>query len=320
MTFEVSQSKLNTWRSCRNQYHYKYVAKLTRKNKPYPFMRGTIIHDMLEAHYKKKDPWKPYKEAVEQHSKLFRVEREEYGDLPTDLRNLMVGYFEFYKKDTLQVLEVEREFRVKLKSDIFLVGKMDLIAKTQGLKWLTEHKCHNVIPSGSTVSYTNLQSSLYEWAYNKETGKSVDGILWNYLLGKPASKPKLLKDGSMSRRQLTTTWPIYRQALKDAKLEPSDYLDVKKSLVGMENTFYQRKFLPTNQQMTKSIVEDTIITATEIQKAAGKDRTRNLGRHCDFCEFKNLCLSELKGLDTDYMIKANFKVREKDVVSEVPVS
>ncbi len=307
---DISQSKLNTWRTCRNQYHYKYVRKLEKKNKPYPFMRGTIVHDMLEAHYKGLDAWVPYHTAVKQYTKLFRVEREEYGNLPEDLKSLMGGYFAHYRQD-VKILEVENEFRTKLVGDIFLVGKIDAIAKDQGLKWLMEHKCQNTIPTGSTVPYTNLQSSLYVWAYQEETGKKLDGVLWNYLWGKPASKPQLLKDGTMSRRHSATTWPVYRQALKDANLQPMDYLDVKKTLVGNEGAFYQRKFLPINPTMTTSVVEDTKTTALEIQQKAGKDRTRNLGRHCDYCEFKDLCLSELKGLDTEYIVKANFREKKK---------
>lgn len=311
MTFNISQSKINCWRTCHNQYHYKYILYLQRKHKNYPFMRGTIVHDMLEQHYLKRDPWKPYNQAMKEYSKLFRVEREEYGDLPNDLKALMEGYFAFYKKEDLKPIDVEREFKVRLVNNIFMKGKIDLVAKSQGLKWITEHKVHNQIPNGSTVPYTNLQASIYTWAYREATGKTVDGVLWNYMLGKAPSKPQVLKNGTMSKRHTATTWPIYRQAVKDAGLDVRDYLDVKKKLKDNELNFYQRKFLPIDERMTKNILEDTKITALEIQKNAGKDRTKNLGRHCDYCEFKNLCLSELKGLDTKHIIKADFKKQEK---------
>lgn len=275
-------------------------------------MRGIIVHDMLEAHYLKKDPWKQYRKAEKEYAKLFRVEREEYGDLLGDLKSLMTGYFNFYKKD-VKVIEVEKEFRVRLpQTKIHLIGKIDLVAKDQDLKWIMEHKCQNQIPQGSTVPYTNLQSNSYIWAYEQETGKKLDGVLWNYLWGKRITKPQILKDGTMSKRHLAITWPMYRQALKDNNLDVSDYLDIKSKLQGNESTFFQRKYLPINKKMVTTVLEDTVTTAQEIQQKAGKDRTRNLNRHCDFCEFKDLCLSDLKGLDTNFIIKANFKERKKD--------
>lgn len=272
-------------------------------------MRGTIVHDMLEAHYKNKNPWTPYNVAMKEYGKLFRVEREEYGDLPNDLKLLMTGYFDFYKKEDLKPIDVEREFIVQLTKGIYMKGKIDLVAKSQGLKWITEHKVHNQIPSGSTVPYTNLQSSIYTWAYREDTGKKVDGILWNYLWGKAPTKPQLLKDGTMSKRHTSVTWPMYRQALNDHKLDVSAYLDVKKKIKDNSHNFYQRKYLPIDEKMVTNILQDTKVTALEIQKNGGKDRTKNLGRHCDYCEFKNLCLSELKGLDTKHIIKAEFKTK-----------
>ena len=223
-------------------------------------------------------------------------------------------YFSFYKKEDLKPLKVEYDFKVRLPtsvSKIFLVGKIDLIAKAQNLKWITEHKCRNTIPSGSVIPYANLQSSTYGWAYKEETGEKIDGILWNDLWGKPAPKPQMLKNGTMSKRHSATTWPVYRQALLDNNLEPSDYLDVKQQLKGNEEQFYQRKFLPINQQMTKSILDDTVTTSLEMEKLKGKDRTRNLGFQCDRCEMKNLCMTELKGLDTSYILKAEYREREK---------
>lgn len=307
---DVSQSKIECWRSCRNRFYYRYTLKLEKKNKPYHLLRGTIVHDMLEAHYKGLNPWKPYSVAMDRYKSLFRVEREEYGDLKNDLKLLMKGYFLNYKKD-VEILEVESEFRVPLTTKIYLTGKIDAIAREQRLKWLMEHKCVNIIPEGSTVPYTNLQSSIYLWVKERLTGKMPDGVLWNYLRGKKLSKPQLLKDGSLSKRGIDATWSMYKHEILSNDLDVKDYLDMKKSLEGKETSFFQRKYLPTNQTLIKNVIADTITTAQEIEKYGGKDRTRNLTKNCDYCEFKDPCLSELKGLDTKWIIKQNFKERKK---------
>eukprot|EP00697_Spironema_sp_BW2_P003351 gnl/Spiro4/14480_TR7809_c0_g1_i1.p3 gnl/Spiro4/14480_TR7809_c0_g1~~gnl/Spiro4/14480_TR7809_c0_g1_i1.p3 ORF type:complete len:315 (-),score=-22.14 gnl/Spiro4/14480_TR7809_c0_g1_i1:538-1482(-) len=312
MSFKVSQSKIELWRKCRAAYNYRHVLKLERKHKAMPFMRGTIVHEMLEAHYKGKDPWKPYNKAISENKNLFRVEREEYGEIATNLKNLMTGYFEFYENEDLKPIEVEHEFEVKLPgSKIHLIGKIDLVAKSQKLKWMVEHKCRNKIPHIGVIPYANIQVSDYIWAYKESTGVQLDGIMWNDLWGAPMGKPQLLKDGTMSRRQSATTWPVYRAALKEAGLKPTDYLDMKKQLSGNEQQYYQRKFLPYNKTLVSNVVEDTTTTAKEIDKYAGKDTTRNLGFNCDYCEFKTLCLAQLKGLDYKFIMKAEFRVKEK---------
>lgn len=308
---DISQSKLKTWRGCRKAYFYKYVMKITKKYKPLPFMRGTIIHNMMEAHYLGKDPWKSFKRDMAANEKAIRINPEEYGDLGTHLKVLMKGYFDYYADEDLKPIKVEHNFRTKLVGKIFLTGKIDLIAKHDKLRWMTEHKCHNTIPTG-IIPYANLQSSLYVWAYNKEADKPLDGVMWNYLWGKVPSIPKPLKNGEMSRKKSSTTWAIYKHALLEAGLDPKEYLDVKKALRGNEEQYYQRQKLPIDKTMMNTIVEDTKTTALEIEKLAGKDQTRNLGYNCQRCEFKNLCVAQLKGLDTNFILKAEFKERKKE--------
>lgn len=309
--FKVSQSKIKTWRQCRKAYYYKYVKKITRKYKPMPFLRGTIVHEMLEAHYKGKEPWPIYKKILKENEKVLRTHADDYGDLAGHLKFLMKGYFKYYKKEKVKAISIEKEFTIEVSKGIYLTGKMDLIAKHQKLKWMIEHKCHNVIPTGGMVPYNNMQSALYLWAYELEHGVKLDGVMWNYLLGKPLPIPQVLKSGEMSRRKTSTTWAVYRAALKEAGLKPKDYLDMKAELTGNEDLVYQRLLIPRNNSTIESIAEDTITTAKEIKRRGGKDQTRNLGRHCDYCEFKNLCAAQLKGLDDNYILKSEFKKREK---------
>lgn len=313
MSFEFSQSKMKVWRHCRNAYYYKYIMKITKKHKNVFFLRGEIIHDMLEQHYLGNDPWKAFKKQMEANQKILSHHREEYGDLEGLIRTLMTGYFKFYKGEPIKPIKVEHEFRVLMDDKIYVTGKIDLIAREtkQKLNLMTEHKCHNKIPNDSIVPFTNLQSSLYLWAVEKELDMKLDGTLWNYLLGKPLSTPMLLKSGEMSRKNINTTWPIYRDALKAANLEPEDYFDMRERLKGNEQQIYQRKIIPADKTMTDNIIQDTLVTAKEMRKYGGKDRTRNLSRDCDGCEFKNLCLAQLKGHDDNFILKSDFKERKK---------
>jgi len=37
---------------------------------------------------------------------------------------------------------------------------------------------------------------------------------------------------------------------------------------------------------------------------------RNLSRDCQFCQYNELCLYEMKGIDTTFLKEANFKQKE----------
>ena len=115
----------------------------------------------------------------------------------------------------------------------------------------------------------------------------------------------------MSRKKTSTTWAVYRAELKAHGLKPKDYFDMKEQLKGNEELIYQRKYISANQSIIDSVVEDTTHTAKEMEKLGGVDTTRNLSWDCDRCEFKNLCLAQLQGLDDNYILKSDFKRRKK---------
>ena len=51
---KVSQSKIKTWRQCKRAYWFKYVENLRKKTKSRPLEFGTIVHEMLTGHAKRK--------------------------------------------------------------------------------------------------------------------------------------------------------------------------------------------------------------------------------------------------------------------------
>lgn len=58
-------------------------------------------------------------------------------------------------------------------------------------------------------------------------------------------------------------------------------------------------------------MEDTTSTAIEILNHGHQLKDRNLGRDCSWCSYKSICQAELMGLDVDYIIKADYEIKEK---------
>lgn len=319
MTFKVSHSKIKTYRTCKKMADYKYVQKLRRKFKAEPLLRGTIIHDMLEEHISGRDPWPILKNAEKKYKKLFLEEREHYGDLIGDLKKIMTGYFDFYHQDPIKYLKfkgkyTEHYFEVPLTRHITLVGYLDSFGQTKDkLNWLVEHKSHKRLPEGD-LAYSDIQSSLYTWVAPQIGLPVPDGVAWNYIKAEAPGEPDLLKNGTLStKKNMNTTWAIYRATIEKYGLKVKDYIQMREQLEGKEDNFFKRKYLPTNKHITGNIIKDVITTASEMQRKLGKVTTRTIGKHCDWCDFYDVCQAELRGLDSTFIRKANYEeVQEED--------
>lgn len=315
--FRVSQSKIHTYRDCKMKYHYRHEERLRKRSPPNPLVRGKIIHEMIEAQLDGGDPWKAWAKSQKEYAKLFKQEKEEYGDIPGEIEALMGGYFQWYNKDPINYYEVngaysEHFFRVPLAPGIELEGTMDSLGYTKDKRfWLVEHKSHKSLPKGD-IKYSDIQSAIYTWVAPQVGLPKPDGVMWNYIRYSAPKIPEVLKNGTMSKRAIDTTWDVYRQALVDEKLKPADYKDMEEALKGKEGDFYVRVFLPVNKTIQANILEEVKLTACEMRDSHGKNRVRTIDQHCTYCEFYELCQAELRGLDASFIRSRRFTVEEKD--------
>ena len=307
---KISQSMLKTFRKCHKAFDYKYRQNLQRKKKEASLLRGSCVHEMIEAKANGKDPWETFETYIENNKPLFIEQDPEYENLIDMVTNIMEGYFSYYKNDPLKPLPfkgkfAEHEFTVELTKDIILTGVIDMIVEDPKLGiGIMDHKTHKILPTGD-IAYSNIQSALYAWAMTQlEEFPNPQFMVWNYIRWKEPTKPKLLKSGKMSTSLGDTTWRVYRKALIEAGLDPKDYEEVKAQLEGRESEFFVRQYLPINKTIMENIKEDTIETATQIQTTNYKDR--NITRDCNYCEFYSLCQAELKGLDSEMVKKYEY--------------
>lgn len=300
----ISHSRIKSWLRCRRQHWYKYKRRLQARVKSKPLMLGSIIHDMLKAYHQRQDPWRELEKYKEQYQKLFLAEQEYYGDIIDNTRRLMELYFLKYSQD--KIIHAEEKFEVPLTDDILITGQIDGIDKKR--KLLLETKSSDKEPSEADY-FINLQSSIYlDFVPRAGIVKKLEGTLWNLVRSKPPSKPELLKNGTMSKKNIDTTWKVYRQAVIDAGLDLDDYLDMKDKLVPKEDTFFKRVIIPYNPIMVRELVEEAKSAAKEI-KRRGNNNQRTIDRHCAWCEYRDLCQAELLGEDTEHLLRTKYERR-----------
>ena len=347
---KVSNSRVKKWNSCKRAHHYAFNEKIEKKAPPTALYKGKIIHECIEDMIYGRDWTKTLNKYIDEYNKMFEEEKEQYGDLPNELRIIMEGYEKLYKDDGLEYLELngkraEHDFAIEIAREpclhcengfnpqldeectkcggtgqrpIFLVGKIDAVARDrEGRVWLVEHKSFKNLPD-ENFRWTNQQASLYTWVMPQIGFPKPDGVLWDYIRTKVPRVPEPLKSGKglSKSKNIDTTYDTYYQAIIDNGFDPADYEDILEHLKGNEINFYRRIYLPTRDSIIKPIVDDVINTAKEIYYLGETLKTRNLGKDCSFCSFKQICQVEIMGGDSEFIKKSEYRPSSYHVVAE----
>lgn len=319
----VSVSKLKNWKSCQQKYHYKYVDKLVPKTKSRPLTLGGLVHKCLEAHDMNED-WKQVIKDynTNEFSKLFLEEKAELGDIPMDCFRICRAYFNHYSEidKYFETIACEVGFMIRIpKTNIVIEGIIDKVAlntKT-GKVWGIEHKTAKKDLPTEMYRTTDIQTTVYAWALAimaDQLGfkaQDLGGIMFDYLRTKPPTTPRVLKNGTMSRAKIDCDKWTYMEAVKKAGLDVNDYMDFITAL-GSGN-YFSRIPLAKSKTMVQLIMTDFVNGVNQILEYGDKP-TRNLAWTCDRprCEYRDLCMADLQGLDTEGLIQQNYEKREDE--------
>lgn len=319
----VGFSRIKSWRRCHRQWWYKYQLGLVRRRPSVPLIRGTIIHALFDAKANKKAIAQVLQKYQKEFGKLFLEQQEEYGDLIGECKRIYENYQRTYADDKYKVVGSEIEVRVDLVRGIEFQGHIDKIwLDATPRRWIVDHKSHKNIP-GDEQRFTDLQLVFYPWAWNSQNKKAqVDGVIWDYLRTKTPSIPEVLKNGTLSKRanidtDYATAFEAVTTHLKNLASGVTDsmsnYTDWLADIKVRENKFFKRIYLPSpNRTLVDNVVSELIATSTELLESSEKQQQcRTMTKDCSWCEFYSLCSAELRGLDSDFIRKTEFKVNEE---------
>jgi len=306
----ISNSRINLFRNCHYAHYLKYVKNLEKKTKAGPLQRGSIIHECIELH-NKGEKWEPAlkKFSTEFYKTTFKEEIVEMGDIPKMVQELLENYFHHYAKESITYLKNELHFTLPLIKGVEIEGYIDAVIKDGSKRtWGMETKTYSKTPDRDFLMF-NGQSALYTWAMEQLEYKP-EGMLWNVIKAKEPTKPKMTeKTKKLSLAKLDSTPYTIIKGIKELGLNPKDYTEFINNH-DYESYLY-RHFIRINKSVTKFIMEDVKSTAQNILDSGETIKDRNLSKNCSWCSFKEICQAELMGLDTDYIIKSEYKIREK---------
>lgn len=320
----TSQSEIKLARRCLKAHEYKYIWNIQRKQPSRPAFVGTILHEMLDALAKlrydpkaKITPWDVHAAYEKNYAKLFKAEKEEFGDVPHITSEIFEGYMRRWKGDGLKPVASEVEVVTHLVGKIHFKAKLDIIVVDRGgRRFLCDHKFHKNLP-GPDERFSDIQTILYWWAWNREHKRAdqLDGILWDYGRMKAPTVPELLKSGKAlsQRMNIDTDQFTYLREIKRHGFKEKPYAKILKALEGKERTFFERVPLAApNKHMVERIVADAVETTHMVHEMAKRKMApRSMsGFNCNNCEFRRLCEAEVRGLDAKFVQKKDYEPRK----------
>lgn len=324
--FVTHQSGVNMWRRCRYAFHLQYVERIRRKRKSRPLQFGSIVHKMLEAYANGDDPFETLDAINIKDMKVFRAEKEEYGEIIDDIRCIMTEYFAYWDEKALMPLRrnkrgAEHKFDIKLFDGARLTGRIDEFARTPNkLTWMVEHKTFGQMPN-EDHRWRNLQSNTYHRVNDIMGWKPIDGLAWDYIHSKPPTRPQVLKSGKMSQRGIDSLPTRVLETLREHKLDPRNFKTMMDSVTANRSRYFMRIFTPVKAGVVQRVWDDLIETVHDMVNVGGNARAKTIDKHCMWCDYEAICRAELQGLDADYIREREYKdASDEDFYGQVPTA
>jgi len=273
------------------------------------------------------EDWKEvHRRYSNEFANLFDEEKDFYGDMPTEIYQIMQSYIWHYKNDPWEWIDAEFQLEAELPDGTIYRGKVDSLIRNQFGLWLVDHKTHKTLPK-LNFRLLDAQSALYLWAA-RENGLNVRGFIWNYIRWKAPSQPKIVyKDTRLSDAACDTDFPTMYRTIKrykadypdTFKVRPQDveklkYLQTQRYEWGKPQTseFFRRDVLEKSDEMIDRVVKAGIHTSLRLHDYDFTDPDfveRVVERSCEFsCSYTDICAAELMGANIRPLVKQNYIV------------
>lgn len=277
---------------------------------------GTDFHKLLEL---RNDPNKlktAKKEISEEFYSLPPSYQSDLGDnYVQDLFDIFKDYTQVYAEVRQpQVTEKVFQFEVgKYKEEpIVFTGKIDelYLLKRQGVKSITvgEHKTFSNKPN-MDVLVMNPQKCLYAKAAYFLKGILPDKVKWDYIRSIPASAPIWLeKTKRFSEAASTKITPMsWKRACKERNILDPEILEKGDKYASNIPEFFFQVELDIDPAMVENIWDGFLYTSKQIIRFGDSNKTKNVTRDCSWCQYRDICYSEMTGGNTEYVIARDFE-------------
>lgn len=349
----ISVSQMNEFQKCNYSWFLKYRLGLRQRREDVaPATLGSAVHVGLEAAMralaevqgslrvtpgyltvfadKAIDAWDKAKRpddktVVRADGMRLVVERDEafyddWQDLIATAKGLVYRTLQDLDPDRYVVVcldgepLIEYDIVVPIDGTQFVfAGKADVVLrdKLTGMVEVIDWKVRRSLAALESEQL-NAQIGLYQHALRLLGVEAHMGTVYQIKNHLP-KQPKLNKDDTMSRANISSDWPTYRDALVAAGLDPNDYLDMRDKLADKE--FFRPLRVVRTEDTTAALWQNLVAYAEIIEGA--DEFPRSYGYPCKSCVFAAWCSAELYGYDTDALLDDHYELIGSESEEEV---
>lgn len=316
----VHITDVTTFVGCRAKWHWSSPLRmsLTTREPNKHLWLGRVVHHALAAYYGTP------KRSVETLRSAYMAEvkrtlsqtKQELGYVPEDIQEyaiLGMNVLKHYalwapQNDMFDVIMPEVPLKLEVadgngENAWVFSGQTDgLVRDQRGDLWLLEHKTSSRIPSERLVSMA-WQGAAYTWAARHDEAVAsvgrVRGVLYNFVLKAPPTKPQTLVSGGLARRaNLRSTPEAFMAEVRAQGLDPDDYVDYAAKLASNRGNFF-RRYLITYTDEHLELFELRLRAVAEEMIGNPFIYPQDSFRVCPGCEFSELCRTAFSGLSYD---------------------
>jgi hypothetical protein len=308
---KISWSRINRFRTCPKQYYYSYIEELEGQPNE-SLLLGSLMHRMIDAYYTGVEDLEVIQDEYESLIRQNLVTQSR-----TLLKSVLASYIQYYDKEIAEekIVASEQSIVTEWDGEDQIEIIIDKVVERDGLITLRDHKTTTGPLKYTTdnVQYNN-QLLLYATVLQDASNISVDAVEIDEIRLGELQEPPRNKNGKPTAdiRQLTfTTYESYYNTLASMELEDApEYQNALAQLEKRGHPLFRRLTVMLNQELLSNVMEDTHITYTRLKENKFE---RNVGRLCDWCEFKDLCrLDYYNPTDEDrHIVMEKTKIRKK---------
>lgn len=315
----LSYSQVATYLSCEWKWYARYVTRIQDKKLHRGLAIGDAVHRAIASVL--------MGESFEQG--LTEWKEETYGNVPEEFLidddgNNIMENFEFTARvlvDRILGDLSQRHWSVLVLPDGRKAVELELSVPMPGLEerfdgyaahidaiiqdgltgtnWIVDWKNRGNFQNDASEE-VNLQNAMYQLVAIAN-GIPITGTITYQIMNKAPAKPKLNKDGSMSRTRIATDWPTYKAALEENDLDPADYEDMRMKL----DTEFIRPIKAYRSEKELVKIWNEVILPVAHAIAEDRKPLRNMSHFsCMNCDARPVCLASLRGHDAYEWLRA----------------
>lgn len=329
----LSTTSFNEFSICPKRYEFHQIDKLVphpRNLKPI-IRRGVWLHSALESHHKG-EQWPITIGKMAAWADEHGVPEEQISEMRAEVDQIMQGYIDYWDENgtPFKTLATEKKLYWTTKTGDEIRATLDLITQDRDGIWIWEHKSTQDIPPASWRSID--PQTMLQMMVALANGIEVTGVIFNYLLTKVPSRPRIRKDGEFyagSEKGLTTStvWEEFCVEHAEAAAKAgwpgtriTTYQDEWKAKIVSDASFYQRfqVFRPSKQMRLTAMDLQTVLREIKASTEAGYFRRALHPTSCRrFCTYSDLCsLEYVNGGIAQDVRDAEFVLESDEIRSE----